>query len=130
MAVVSEAPNRSILKLPQKSPAASPPTRKQVADNRAKKMAEVIDWLRTLPCCKTVQPLAIGIHARLSHLRSRTGTRISVSSLRRALKWWTAQRSYIAALAADGSQRVDVDGQIVGPVSEAHRTLARSMLAD
>lgn len=54
---------------------------------------------------------------------------VSKESLRKALASWTSHDAYLLAVAASGAQRIDLDGQEVGPVSGAHRKKAYQMLA-
>ena len=53
---------------------------------------------------------------------------LSAKSIRTALARWTGHPAYLRALAAAGSQRVDLQGHPVGPVADEHRAYATQLL--
>jgi hypothetical protein len=60
-------------------------------------------------------PLALGVD---KHLRVLLG-----ASVRTTLRWWVSQPAYLTAVAA-GGLRYGLGGEAVGPISEAHASLA------
>ncbi len=92
----------------------------------AEERAAAVAWLRSLPCGDVPRPLQIGIHVAL---RRMLPDHIREAALSEALAPWTRSLPYLRALAADRSQRVDVAGQPVQPVTVRHREKARALLA-
>jgi sRNA-binding protein len=84
------------------------------------------EWLRSLPCCAgPVRPLMIGTRQELFALRPNGITKKAIA---RALKHWCRAPEYLAAVAAEGSMRIDLRGEVAGPVSDEHRAFALTQL--
>lgn len=80
---------------------------------------------------KAVHPLAIGVREQLldalSSAPDTAPSRPDTAILLRALGIWTKSIPYLNA-AAKGRDRLNLDGTVATPISEAHRAYARRLL--
>lgn len=70
------------------------------------------------------KPLAIGILAALANMVAPE----NIGKLRRWLEGYVRRPEYLAAVAAPGSRRMNLDGSDAGPVAEAHRVYAAKLI--
>jgi hypothetical protein len=104
---------------------ATPPKSYSVAELRA-----LVAWMRqTWPAAfgEQVLPLAIGAGAEIARARPQGCSHKDIES---ALRFHTNSDAYLAALAAEGSRRIRLDGGDGGEVDEGHRQHARERLAE
>jgi sRNA-binding protein len=73
------------------------------------------------------RPLAIGTGAAIGRAHP---AETSGKDIGRALAFWAGSDSYLEAIAAAGSRRINLDGSDAGEVEESHRVHARIRLAE
>jgi sRNA-binding protein len=104
---------------------------RQVAPSFSSKLFAALSWPSGAipPVLLEPMPLRIGLGEDLALLLPES----EWSRLRKAIAGWVTSPTYLLAVAADEAQRHDLNGEPVGPVSEAdrlgaaHRLLAREL---
>jgi sRNA-binding protein len=77
-------------------------------------------WRQMYPAFREPLPLAIGIHAEL--IAAETEAKHIVA---KALAYWTRRLAYLEALADPTRRRHDLNGQVVGEVTDKQRRAAK-----
>ncbi len=132
---------RLTLGLPAITPA-SPPTKRELAPpgpldrlageplaawmGRLRDRGVLVPWPPCLPTEGAPLPLKIGITAELIAL---VGLGFVPEQIGRVMRFYTRGVDYLAALAADSSQRHGINGEPVAPVSDLHRKVALGQLS-
>jgi hypothetical protein len=85
-------------------------------------------WLRRkIPALKLALPLVIGGGDAIRERAAAAG--LDEADVKKALRLWFCSRQYREAVAAEGSQRHDIDGAAVEAVTDEHRQYAQMQLA-
>lgn len=82
-------------------------------------------WLQSFPPFQSMQPLVIGVHKALRHIKPPD---IKKSALCRVMRGIVRSRRYLTALSEPGAMRHDLDGKPVYPVSLEHQQIAKGKL--
>jgi hypothetical protein len=127
---------------PPEPPAAapeSPATAPATAKKRKRRVfdlteAEIAERVATLARVREMFPAVFGDDPK--PLAIRTGARlrealgVSDQAIGTMMLWWVTRPSYTRAVAAQGSQRWNLDGTVAGDVSDEHRKDASDALAN